>query len=279
MKILTIDGGGVFGIVPAYFSAKIDMSQFDCFAGTSVGSILALSYASELHPVFIFDLFKVAVKDIFSEKKLNFLKGSKFKDHNLNRFLQQILSHDLGDVKKPIFVPAYNICKNQPKIFDNIAKTPDITFPAWEIARSSCAAPTYFTPWNGYIDGGVVANNPSMIAIWGLMDKLKISLPEMEVLSIGTGWMPPANWNASKIENWWIWQWLSPILQLVTDGNEIMFHFGCKQIPLKKYVRFDEIKLPKNADFTDPKFVPEVLMECKKNEFAFMKAYEKFMED
>ena len=35
----------------------------------------------------------------------------------------------------------------------------------WEVARASSAAPTYFPPFNVFVDGGLLANNPTLDAL------------------------------------------------------------------------------------------------------------------
>ncbi len=279
MKILTIDGGGVFGIIPAYFCSKMDISKFDAFAGTSVGSILTLSYACGKTSQYVFDQFNTDVYNIFSskEKKWINIKGVKFKDSKLNETLKKMIDRKYGEMVKPIFTTAFDIVYNKPKIFDNIKNTPDLAIDGWEVARSSCAAPTYFSVWNGYIDGGVVANNPSIIAAWGLLSKLGIGFEDMEILSLGTGWTPPRGWTTKEINSWWTWQWLSPIIDIAVDTNKNTFHFGCQQMPFKKYVRFNEICLPDGYDFTDPKHNEKILQWCKNSESKFMEVYEDFM--
>lgn len=277
MKILTIDGGGVFGVIPAYFCSKMDVSKFDAFAGTSVGSILALSYACGKTSQYVFDEFKVDVYDIFSSKNWNPIKGSKFKDDKLNSCLQKLIDKKYGEISKPVFVTAFNIVQNKPKIFDNINNTPDLIMNGWEVSRASCAAPTYFPVWNDYIDGGIIANNPSIVASWGLFSKLSVEFEDMEILSLGTGWSPPRGWTTSQINSWWTWQWLSPIIDIAIDANKNTFHFGCQQMPFKKYIRFDEICLPTDYNFTDPKNNENILEWCEKSESKFMAVYENFM--
>ena len=63
----------------------------------------------------------------------------------------------------------------------------------WKVARCTSAAPFYFTEFDDYIDGGVLANNPSEEALTAIQDyyrqkgeKLPISL----LVSIGSGVNP-----------------------------------------------------------------------------------------
>ena len=58
--------------------------------------------------------------------------------------------------------------------------------PVWKVARYTSAAPTYFTECDEYVDGGLMANNPShegLKAIRGFYPNLNIAL----VVSLGTG--------------------------------------------------------------------------------------------
>ena len=38
---------------------------------------------------------------------------------------------------------------------------PEYTEPVWKVARYTTAAPMFFTEFENYVDGGVLANNPS----------------------------------------------------------------------------------------------------------------------
>lgn len=63
--------------------------------------------------------------------------------------------------------------------------------PAWEVARATSAAPTFFAghQYSGsyFLDGGLFANNPIMLAIVEAMHAYDIRLDQIRVLSIGTG--------------------------------------------------------------------------------------------
>ena len=55
----------------------------------------------------------------------------------------------------------------------------------------STAAPVYFPVQDGYIDGGVFANNPSLCAMTRALANIpQISAKDVCVLSLGTGVRP-----------------------------------------------------------------------------------------
>ena len=66
----------------------------------------------------------------------------------------------------------------------------------WKAARASGAAPSYFRPDGAYVDGGIIANNPSLdilteIAEFNMAIDGSDESFELEVLlSLGTG-VPP----------------------------------------------------------------------------------------
>ncbi len=64
----------------------------------------------------------------------------------------------------------------------------------WKVARYTSAAPFYFTEFENYIDGGLLANNPSSEALTEIQRHFREKgqkLPISFVLSIGSGTNPP----------------------------------------------------------------------------------------
>ena len=66
--------------------------------------------------------------------------------------------------------------------------------PVWKVARYTSAAPIFFTEFEGYVDGGVLANNPcdcGLTAIQNFHRERQVNLPISMVVSVGTGIYPP----------------------------------------------------------------------------------------
>ena len=283
MKILVVCGGGVFGIIPAYFLSKInngEMDKWDAYGGTSVGSELIIAYAYGRTPDFVYNLFSKSFKDIFKRHWYSFLNifGPKYKDKALNKALKELIPEDVSimDLNKPVIVPTYDFKFGKPKIFDNIIGKNELNLKAWEIARASSAAPTYFTPYANYIDGGIVANNATVIAAWAIHNKLGIPYSEMEILTIGTGQQTSEIKDMNVIRKWSPFSWLSPMLNMLTLGNEQMWNFGAKQLGLKKYVYFNPIKLNDDWKLDEVDIIQDILTECDNWTDEFKKIYGEF---
>ena len=74
----------------------------------------------------------------------------------------------------------------------------------WKVARYTSAAPFYFKEFEGYIDGGMMANNPSGVGLTEIQkfyhnrgEKLPISL----VVSIGSGLNPSSSLGEIDIKS------------------------------------------------------------------------------
>lgn len=63
---------------------------------------------------------------------------------------------------------------------------PDTDLFVWDAAMRTSAAPTYFPVYNGYVDGGVVANDPSALAVTKVFAHYShVTARNVTVLSLG----------------------------------------------------------------------------------------------
>lgn len=208
IRILSIDGGGIKGIFPASFLAKIEEDTgksihefFDLVIGTSTGGIIALALSLGIPAKKIEELYVKHGKEIFKPRLfgrlpsfLGILFRSRYKNDNLKRLLIEIFGKSkIKDAKTLLCIPAIEHHKAKPKVY----KTPhnhrfhrDADEYMWKIALATSAAPTYFPAAcvdnECKIDGGLWANNPVMV---GIMEaKFNGYEPErIKLLSLGTG--------------------------------------------------------------------------------------------
>ncbi len=194
-RILAIDGGGMLGIYSAALLESIEKhygkkltDHFDLIVGTSAGAIIACGLASGLSAGQLRGFFADKGPGIFGHnvefslmdwvrKFKQVLISSKHDNKALIRELKE-LYHDrtIGESPCYLCINTFNVTKGKTRIF----KTPhnkkyikDKNVPMWQAVACSSAAPTYLPEYfpglnghgDGYTDGGVWANNPSIIGI------------------------------------------------------------------------------------------------------------------
>jgi patatin-like phospholipase/acyl hydrolase len=113
-----------------------------------------------------------------------------------------------------------------------------------DVALRTGAAPTFFPIYQGYIDGGVVANNPSMCALAQALhpETGGQELRQVTLLSMGTGINP--KYLPEQNADWGLVQWAPHLISLTMEGNVGLPNYQCKQILGERYLRIDPI-LPK----------------------------------
>jgi len=165
-RILSLDGGGVRGIVAAKILVYIENlinqplnEYFDLIVGTSTGSILAAAIATGRSSQEIVDFFQNKSSIIFPYQSLFSLKriplllrygipAPKYSDQGLIQVLQGVFGEtrlfDLGSSPR-LLVVSYDTIEREPIIFKSWR--PDKAYgnvPLWEVCVSSASAPTYF---------------------------------------------------------------------------------------------------------------------------------------
>lgn len=243
--ILTFDGGGVLGIGPATFlrrwgcdypNLKIDPQAV---AGTSVGSILAAARAIGFNGGQIEILFRGNIKTIFNSPPWTWKidpRKPKYDGTGLVKALKSVFGDlRMNQTKLPLFIVATDCKRGCPKVFDST----DECY-IWEAVAASCSAPTYFPPRpGGLVDGGLLANNPTMVAITGSVAKLGMPLDSIWALSFGTNgnyWKDPkVDQNTSKLG------WAQVLLESPTRGNEKLASFQASTLLGRRLLRIEPI--------------------------------------
>jgi patatin-like phospholipase/acyl hydrolase len=235
---LVLDGGGVFGISQAQILARVDISKFDFFVGTSIGSVLSSACASGMDLTELPSFFHESIPLIFKNHpcyKYNIF-NPKYPDKELTKALQEFLPDiSFGELNKPVFVTAANLKYNKLKVFSSLDEK-DSWWPLWEITRAATAAETYFKPWRGYADGGVFANNPSMVAIAAACKVLDYDVNDIAICSIGTGsdtLSAPSKVKDYSLMTWGVWL----IKSMISGSSNSMHEYFAKSLPLAKYTR------------------------------------------
>ncbi|MEE8105949.1 MAG: patatin-like phospholipase family protein [Planctomycetota bacterium] len=202
VRILSIDGGGIRGILPGQILVRLEeilqtyradariADYFDFVAGTSTGGILSCLYLlpdSQQKPRPLLsakeavDLYLERGDEIFSisfwqrVRSGGGISDEKYDAGELEEALKQYFEETwLRDLMRPCLITSYDIKRREPRFFtQHNASAASKDFLVRDVARATSAAPTYFEAARIYsrsripyplIDGGVFANNPTMCA-------------------------------------------------------------------------------------------------------------------
>lgn len=284
-RVLVICGGGIFGYIPAHLIAGTGISTkgsglADAFGGTSIGGILSLMLASGMRPSEVKQSFVQLSDKAFPDPSV-FSKlwpwGPKFNGLGLEEALESLFGNKLlCDIKKPVVIPTIDFEHNKPKIYDNIVEDADMVIPVRTLARMTSAAPTYFPPKDGHIDGGLIANNPVLETAIALKAKKNIPFECMDVLVLGTGHTPQMVRDMDDVASWSSVQWLKPMLNYLTKANEMCSDYMAKEMGFRSYRLFDPVVIESDWDMADPDLIPRLIKRTEEYQEEFNYIFSEF---
>jgi uncharacterized protein len=310
IKVLSIDGGGIRGIIPAMVLGAIEKATgkricqlFDLISGTSTGGILALGLtkpdphnptqpqykASDLQKIYEDQGQTIFPRDIWNKlHSIWNLVEEKYSSDGIDEVLLEYFGEALlSQALTELVIPSYEIEKRDCFFFKSRkAKATPLThdYLMRQVARATSAAPTYFEPcrladgdekpyW-ALVDGGVFANNPAMC---GYAEALAIYGPDQDylVVSLGTGQLTrPIPYDSAK--DWGLAGWAQNILSVIFDGVQDTVDYQLSQLlpatggQKRRYYRF-QTELDMGMDDLDD--------ASKTNLFALKSKGEKLIAD
>ncbi|NEO52226.1 MAG: patatin [Okeania sp. SIO3B5] len=242
---------------------------FNLISGTSTGSILAAGVVCQMKAKDMIDIYLEEGKNIFLEsvrQQRNSFRPSTIMrkmmgsyalypheqgEQGLAKILQKKLIHqELGSAKiseitRPhILIPAYDVYSRNTTWFTNNPPNAGLWYDnieLWKICTASASAPTFFPPYElpyneeenlPYIDGGVSANNPVLVAIAHalLIEKNNgLNLKDIAVLSIGTG-NTTCPYSYEEIKEWGLLGWVQHIPDIFMNPAAKNSQDICNQI-------------------------------------------------
>jgi uncharacterized protein len=260
VKILSIDGGGIRGIVPAIMLAEIERRTekpiadlFDLVAGSSTGGIIALgltipkSPGAPLYSAGRFvELYEQEGGRIFSRSlartmlTLDSFTWRKYSSGGIEAVLAEYFAESrLRDAVTDVLITSYEIDRGFPFFFKsrNARVRPDYDFRARDVARATSAAPSYFEPmkissgtnseYYTLIDGGVFANNPAACAL--VEARTTSAVADYLLVSLGTGSLMRAL-PIPLTKYWGALRWAKPLLDIVFDGVSETVDYQLQQL-------------------------------------------------
>jgi patatin-like phospholipase/acyl hydrolase len=202
IRILSIDGGGIRGIIPGTILMQLEKilnkksnsknkigDYFDMIAGTSTGGILSCLYLmpgengkARYSAEDALNLYLKNWHTIFDITLLERIATAggiireKYSDDPLEKLLKTYFEEvTLDQLIKPSLITSYEMTDRKAVFFTSIdaQNDPMFNFKVRDVARATSAAPTYFPPayikslndqYFTLVDGGMFANNPALCA-------------------------------------------------------------------------------------------------------------------
>jgi len=240
-QILSLDGGGIKGLFSVAVLAALEedhntrvAEHFDLITGTSTGGIIALGLGLGLRPREIVEFYVREGPSIFGNpfgwRNARHWFFRKFSQDPLRKALQETEGFKgkiLADSRKRLVIPSYNLGEDDVYLF----KTPhhdrlrrDWKVPVWQVALATSAAPTYFptcTVVDGtrLIDGGVWANNPTLVGITEAVSMLGVSLGQIRVCSLGTS--DEVSHRSGLLKHGGRLPWASAAVEVIMRGQSL----------------------------------------------------------
>ena len=276
--ILSLDGGGIRGIITARILQEIEKKTgkrihelFDLIVGTSAGGILAtgltgqhpeksLAYTAEEMVRF----YRTEGPKIFKQAPFSsWCWSPKYQSKPLEEILEELLGDaELKDTKLDIIATSYDIEMRVPYLFktSKARSDQDRNHFLRHVARATSAAPSYFEPllldkkqWGGekeqqrvLIDGGVFANNPSMIALSEALSS-RANMEDILLCAVGTG-TNNRKFPYRKAKGWGLLEWAieGRMISVMMDGMSDSADYHARRLlpdsksgAEQRYFRFD----------------------------------------
>lgn len=291
VTVLSIDGGGIRGIIPGTILAfleselqKLDgedarlADYFDVISGTSTGGLVTamltapnernrpLFAAKDINAFYLDNSPKIFPQNCrtpfaAASNLVKALKGPKYD----GKYLHSIVKEKLGEKRlhetlTNVVIPTFDIKYLQPAIFSSYQVTNDPSTDALlsDICIGTSAAPTYLPAHYfetedpegkkrdfNLVDGGVAANNPTLVAMSEVSKVINRDSPgffpikptdcgRFLVLSLGTGTAKTEEkYDANEAASWGVLGWLtsnnsSPLVDVFAQASSDMvdFHLG-----------------------------------------------------
>ncbi len=211
--LLSMDGGGMRSIIMCHLLAAIKTrmdelddstgqlrSYFDYIAGTSAGAIIGglIAYTDIKVSLAGMYIYKFMV-DVFCTPKTE--RGIKLKEYIVEIVGESTPMSAVKSGNTIITGTIANVSPNKLHLMTSYGKARDGQLgpddrKVWEALVASSAAPTYFPAFGPFLDGGLMANNPTLPAMTDILRHCKGKDPSKReqikcVLSLGTGFNHP----------------------------------------------------------------------------------------
>ena len=241
LRILSIDGGGIRGLVPSLVLEQVEKvakrpvsEMFDVVTGVSSGALVAMALFKSKKPLRAADvsqLFRDKAGQVFEapfiRTPLFGINSVRYDSTGLRGLIEDLVGKAarLSDCSKRVLVPAIDLRSRRVKLFDS--SRDGSPYKLIDVALATTAAPTYFDPHSitlgdgepsrrAYVDGGLAANDPAAFAVarhWDDIQSRGVILASLGTGKLMKGVQPAEFRNAGAIE------WAPELASLTIDSS------------------------------------------------------------
>ena len=273
LRALCLYGGGYLGLATAAFLKEVEehfavhsWERFQLFAGTSTGAIIAIALARGMTAAEVVDLYRGLRAEVFPDslgisrriRRVRGLVRSQYDNDALCKALTAAFGNEtVGDIHaagRSILVPAFCLTTGLPRVFKT-DHSGDLTlhdrYKLVDVALASSAAPIYFPVAHvevpttegaseHFVDGGLVANDPALLAYAECISHLGAKPQDIKLLSVSA---PRLNLREPTLQSpkRGLAQWGTKLLHISIDGAAELSHQALRRICDSQgshYVRF-----------------------------------------
>lgn len=284
-RVLSLDGGGVRGLLSARILANIESylspkqgptiplgHHFDLIAGTSTGGIIALGLASGQSAQSIVSFYEKYIPLIFGRSSrrswVRSLMRPKYRADTLERAVEEFFQNKtLNEVTRDVCITSVALQTGAPRFYKSgyLARNQTrLNEKLSDIALATSAAPTFLKAHStdhshNLVDGGMCANNPSLIAVVESLQfedtskrgtRRPLEIQDIALLSVGTGEQPRMPYNVDAVSNGGGLTWRWHIISLIMESQSVLAHHQTKfLLPKTNYLRINPpLKSPMRLD-------------------------------
>lgn len=269
-KILSIDGGGIRGVIPAVLLTEMEKRTgkavselFDLIAGTSTGGILAVGLVAPNRPENgsrspaprfkasdLLALYEKQGEDIFKRSFCNKITSGwgwtneMYPSDGIETVLENRFSDiQLKDALTEILVTSYEIEERRPYFFKSCKarENPrERNHFLRDVARATSAAPTYFEPAKVHTVGGPEARTRYLVdggvfandpAMCAYAEAISLGESPDNVLLVSLGTgVSNEPIDYDQARNWGKGRWAKPVINIMMDGTADSVHYQLQQI-------------------------------------------------
>ncbi len=291
-KILAIDGGGIKGLYSStileHLEKEFDIKTtdyFDMICGTSTGGLISLALSLGISANEISKLYSQKGEKIFPQKMKfaqkfkQYVYRGKYSDKPLENILRDLFGHrTIGESKNLLCIPSYSITDGRNFVIKydhkdgNLGRDNSMSYV--DAALATSAAPTYFPvcqlPYYNdkqLIDGGVWANNPSLV---GLIEAISFFVGKnreydsIEILSISSLKKNKTIKPFSKRHKSF-WDWNSQLFDVFSNSQEQFIHYFLTELHKHEDIKVKYVRIDSEPVFTNEEELIEMDLVSEKS--------------